>query len=170
MPKLQIFLPDGNTASHELLDDVITVGRLPDNAIQIDDASVSSHHAQFSLVGGEYELKDLNSTNGTYVNGQRADVVSLKPGDKIRFGKIDTAYVSEIAEGDDARPLPEASEVEVKLAEASQRPADFSSFKKKSSAKGDPIGGMILVFSVVAILVFAGAIVSIYVLQAPPLP
>lgn len=170
MPKLHITLPDGTETNHELLDDVITVGRLPDNTIQIDDASVSSHHAQFSLIGGEYELKDLNSTNGTYLNGQRTSGSPLKPGDSIRLGKIETAYRSEIADGADARPLPAASEVEVKLAEASQRPADFSSFKKKSKAKSDPIGSMILAFSALAILAFAAAMASIYLLQAPPLP
>src|SRR5437879_1397575 len=114
MPKLQVFLSHGVEASHELLDEVITIGRLADNAIQIDDASVSSHHAQLSLVGGDYELKDLNSTNGTYVNDHRVNEAQLKAGDKIRFGKIETAYVSEIAAGDDARPMPAAEAVEMK--------------------------------------------------------
>jgi pSer/pThr/pTyr-binding forkhead associated (FHA) protein len=170
MPKLHITLPDGTETSHELLDDVITVGRLPDNTIQIDDASVSSHHAQLSLIGGEYELKDLNSTNGTYVNGQRISGSHLKPGDAIRFGKIDTAFLAELAAGDDARPLPEAENLEVKLAEASQRPADFGSFKKKTKAKRDPVGKMILAFSVLAILAFVGAMVSIFLIEAPALP
>jgi pSer/pThr/pTyr-binding forkhead associated (FHA) protein len=71
MRKLQIILPDGTESTHELTEDVVTVGRLSDNAIRIDDASVSSHHAQFTLSGGEYQLKDLNSTNGTRVNFAR---------------------------------------------------------------------------------------------------
>ena len=57
MRKLQIILPDGTESTHELTEDVVTLGRLSDNTIRIDDASVSSHHAQFTLSGDEYQLK-----------------------------------------------------------------------------------------------------------------
>ena len=69
MPKLKISLPDGITAAHDLTENSITLGRVADNAIQIDDASVSSHHAEFTRDGDEYSLKDLDSTNGTRLNG-----------------------------------------------------------------------------------------------------
>jgi pSer/pThr/pTyr-binding forkhead associated (FHA) protein len=167
MPKLQVFFSDGAEASHELLDEVITIGRLSDNAIQIDDASVSSHHAQLSLVGGDYHIKDLNSTNGTYVNGQHVNDAQLRAGDKMRFGKIETAYVSEIAAGDAARPMPTAEAVEVKPASVSYRPTDFGSFKKKSKTKRDPVGVLIVLFALLSMLAFGGAVASIYLLQAP---
>ena len=76
MRKLQIILPDGTESTHELTEDVVTLGRLSDNTIRIDDASVSSHHAQFTLAGGEYRLKDLNSTNGTRVNGEQIERIA----------------------------------------------------------------------------------------------
>lgn len=66
---------------------VITIGRLPDNTIQLDgDIQVSRHHAQLTKDNGQYYITDLNSTNGTYVNGnivrgsqrlQMRDVVRL---------------------------------------------------------------------------------------------
>ncbi len=48
MPQIQVTLPDGTESSHELTESLITLGRVDDNMIQIDDASVSSHHAQFA--------------------------------------------------------------------------------------------------------------------------
>ncbi|HZJ17269.1 MAG TPA: FHA domain-containing protein, partial [Chthoniobacteraceae bacterium] len=69
MPKLQISLPDGTQNSFDLIEDTITVGRVEDNMIQIDDASVSSHHAELVRDGDDYLLRDLDSTNGTRLNG-----------------------------------------------------------------------------------------------------
>ena len=71
MPKFTVSLPDGTSATHELVDASITVGRLPDKALQIEDASVSSHHAELTLEeGGDYKLTDIGSTNGTLLNGK----------------------------------------------------------------------------------------------------
>jgi pSer/pThr/pTyr-binding forkhead associated (FHA) protein len=69
MPKLSIIVGDSKT-THELAEERITIGRAPDNTIQIDDPSVSGRHAQLLLIGQRYQLKDLDSTNGTRVNGE----------------------------------------------------------------------------------------------------
>ena len=95
MPKLQVALPDGTTASHDLTDETITLGRVADNMIQIDDASVSSHHAELVRDGDDYILRDLDSTNGTRLNGQPHREGKLKEGDQVRFGNIETLYESE---------------------------------------------------------------------------
>ena|SRR5437899_850598 len=169
MPKLQISLPDGSDASYDLLEDVVTVGRVPDNTIQIEDPSVSSHHAQLSLAaGGDYTIQDLDSTNGTMVNGERISEAHLRDGDKVLFGKIESVYASEIVS--EARPMPAAGAVAVTPAAESHRPADFGSvapFAKKEKKK-DPVGRMIFAFAGFAVLVFIGAMVSIYLMQAPP--
>ncbi len=91
MPKLTIALEDSKR-SHELSDERITIGRAPDNLIQIDDASVSSRHAQLSLVGERYQLKDLESTNGTRVNGARVKERRLADGDEIQVGSTTLRY------------------------------------------------------------------------------
>jgi predicted component of type VI protein secretion system len=66
-----------------------TVGRVEDNTFQIGDPSVSSHHAEILLQGTELLIKDLNSTNGTFINGEKITEASLKPGQVLRFGQVE---------------------------------------------------------------------------------
>jgi pSer/pThr/pTyr-binding forkhead associated (FHA) protein len=167
MPKLIVSLPDGVDSTYELTEDVITIGREPDNTIQIDASSVSGYHAQISHVDKHYELKDLNSTNGTRVNGETFSKWQLMNGDKIRFGQIEVAYVSE-ASGE-TRPMPEAATASIKPAETSQRPSNFSNaspFKTKK-AKKDPTSTAVIAFGVVAILAFAASVASVFLIQVP---
>jgi pSer/pThr/pTyr-binding forkhead associated (FHA) protein len=65
----------------------ITIGRAPDNAIAIDNVAVSTHHARVETQQGRLILSDLDSLNGTFVNGQRVKSVALKDGDVITVGK-----------------------------------------------------------------------------------
>lgn len=170
MPKLQIHLPDGKEVSHDLIDETITVGRLPDNAIHIDDISVSSHHAQLTLSGGDYHLKDLNSTNGTRLNGEPVTEKQLHDGDKIRFGKIETVYTSEIHAPAEKRELPATETVALAPATSSSRPAGFSNaspFHVKKTKK-DTAGSAIFALGIFSILLFLGAAGYLYhILQAP---
>jgi predicted component of type VI protein secretion system len=171
MPTLKVTLPDGTDIAHELTEDVITVGRVPDNALQIDDISVSSHHATLTLSEGEYTLRDIGSTNGTRLNGK--DLVpdtdhKLAGGEKITFGKVVAVYASDSA-GGHALPLPEVDEGAIVPASESVRPADFanaSPFQTKKKKK-DPTGVAIVAFSIVAILAFAAAVVQILALKSP---
>ena len=64
---------------------MITIGRAPDNMIVIDDPSVSGRHAQLQLTGDSCRLKDLESTNGTRVNGVPVTETLLRFDDRIRF-------------------------------------------------------------------------------------
>jgi pSer/pThr/pTyr-binding forkhead associated (FHA) protein len=167
MPKLIVTLPDGSDVTHELTEDVTTIGRVSDNVIQIDDPSVSSHHAEIAIVAGQYILKDLDSTNGTRVNGHGFSDGTVRPGDRIRFGKVETRFTLE--NPDDAQPLPEQETVAAAVAETSALPEDFanaSPFKTKSRKK-DPIATGILVFCGFAVLAFIGAVVMIFQLQPP---
>ena len=66
-----------------------TVGRVEDNTLQIGDPSVSSHHAEILLQGPELLIKDLNSTNGTFINGEKITEAVLKPGQVLRFGQVE---------------------------------------------------------------------------------
>jgi pSer/pThr/pTyr-binding forkhead associated (FHA) protein len=170
MPKLQVTLPDGSDFTHELTDDLVTVGRLPDNTIQIDDASVSSHHAQLTLSGEDYVMEDLGSTNGTRYNGKSVaanEECRLKPGDRVRFGSIEVLYVTESVA--DQRPMPEELEAGIATAATSVRPANFSNaspFQTKKKKKDKTTVGL-MVFAAVAILVFVGAVVSALMMVAP---
>ncbi len=75
--------------SHELKVDRTTVGRMEDNAFQIPEPSVSSHHCEVLLQGNEVIVKDLNSTNGSYINGEKIAEGVLKPGQTLRLGQIE---------------------------------------------------------------------------------
>lgn len=66
-----------------------TVGRVEDNTFHIADGSVSSHHAEIILRGPEIVIKDLNSTNGTFINNDRITETVLKPGQTLRFGQVE---------------------------------------------------------------------------------
>ena len=65
----------------------VTIGRLPDNLIQIDNLAVSGHHAHIYWDTDHYVVEDKGSLNGTYVNEQRVTAATLKDGDHILVGK-----------------------------------------------------------------------------------
>jgi pSer/pThr/pTyr-binding forkhead associated (FHA) protein len=65
----------------------VTIGRAPDNDIQIDNLAVSSHHAKVYSEESRLVIEDLNSLNGTFVNNQRVQRVTLKQSDQILIGK-----------------------------------------------------------------------------------
>jgi hypothetical protein len=67
---------------------VINIGRRIDNHLVIDDPRVSRNHVQLRSIKGRYVLFDLNSTGGTYVNGQRANQTVLYPGDVISMAGV----------------------------------------------------------------------------------
>src|SRR5271169_2084426 len=65
----------------------VSIGRSPDNGIIIDNPAVSHYHARVFKEEDRLMLEDFGSLNGTFVNGQRVKMVSLKPGDSVSIGK-----------------------------------------------------------------------------------
>jgi hypothetical protein len=85
-----VLLSEGLTGrTFELKVDKTTVGRVEDNTFQIPETSVSSHHAEILLRGSEVVVKDLNSTNGTFINGEKISEAVVKPGQILRLGMIE---------------------------------------------------------------------------------
>jgi pSer/pThr/pTyr-binding forkhead associated (FHA) protein len=111
MPKLII-----SGVTHELVDEAITIGRGPDNTIVVNDPSISTHHAQLLLERDTYRLKDLDSTNGTRVNGKPVTETVLRFDDRIRFGAAEARYESSGVGG--SKPLPKPEEIKAQFAEA----------------------------------------------------
>ena len=70
------------------LEDRLTIGRAPDNDMQLIDSSVSRHHALIQFTDGKPVLEDLGSSNRTLVNGEKVNKISLSSGDKLRLGRI----------------------------------------------------------------------------------
>ncbi|MEE9384725.1 MAG: adenylate/guanylate cyclase domain-containing protein [Nannocystaceae bacterium] len=82
-----------------------TVGRHPDNTIQLLDQIVSKEHARISACGqGGYVLRDSGSLNGTYVNGRRVEEHDLRSGDQISMGET-TLLFTELGPSTEASPL-----------------------------------------------------------------
>ncbi|MGZ6317505.1 MAG: FhaA domain-containing protein [Anaerolineales bacterium] len=76
----------------QLNEAVVNIGRRLDNTIVVDDPRVSRNHAQLRAIKGRFVLFDLNSTGGTFVNGQRANQTILYPGDVISLAGVSLIF------------------------------------------------------------------------------
>ena len=102
MAKLVILNQGMTGRTFDLNVDRTTVGRVEENTFQIADASVSSRHAEILLQGSEILIRDLNSTNGTFINGEKISEAVLKSGQTLRFGQVELKI-------DDGQPLTAAA-------------------------------------------------------------
>ncbi len=93
--KLELSFNSNRLADYQLDKEVITIGRRTDNDIRIENLAVSGHHAKLLTIFNDSFLEDLNSTNGTIVNGKPIDKHPLKHGDIIVIGKHELRYINE---------------------------------------------------------------------------
>jgi pSer/pThr/pTyr-binding forkhead associated (FHA) protein len=98
MARLILSLDSQTLAEYNMTKERYTVGRLPDNDIRIDNAAVSGHHSLIINILNDSFLEDLNSTNGTYVNGKLIKKHALQHGDVITVGHHQLRYVDDQAE------------------------------------------------------------------------
>ena len=70
----------------------LSIGALPDNDIVVPSPAVSRYHAQIHCRGRHVEIKDVGSSNGTFVNGTAVRSCPLEPGDRLRIGDVDLVY------------------------------------------------------------------------------
>jgi predicted component of type VI protein secretion system len=106
MAKLVVLSAGLNGRTHELNVDKTTIGRVDDNTFQIADPSVSSHHCEVLLRGTDVVIKDLNSTNGSFINGEKIGESVLTPGQTLRLGQIELQLLTEGMPIPAARPAP----------------------------------------------------------------
>ena len=100
MPKIVLSM-DGLVLKEIALDKSrISVGRKPHNDIQIDNLAISGEHAAITTILNDAFLEDLNSTNGTYVNGQSVKKCALKDGDIIELGKYRIKFIKDAVQPD----------------------------------------------------------------------
>src|SRR2546421_1513742 len=95
MATLLVQLAGLPAVAHVLKDETVTIGRMKGNTILIEDSSISLMHAKITRKDGEYYLKDLNSTNGTILNGQPLGEARLRDLDRVRFAEITAQYLIE---------------------------------------------------------------------------
>ena len=72
----------------EAIDGEITIGRSADNDLVIDDQTISGKHCKVTFENGQYFLTDLESTNGTSVNGEKISKIALSAGQTVELGKV----------------------------------------------------------------------------------
>lgn len=95
MPKMIVSIDEVVIKEVQLTKDRTTLGRRPYNDIVIDNLAVSGEHAVLLMTGGEVFLEDLNSTNGTYINGKAVKKQQLQNGDGIEIGKYKIKFVGD---------------------------------------------------------------------------
>ena len=89
-----------------LRESIINIGRRLDNHVVIDDPRISRHHVQLRAIRGHYVLFDLNSTGGTFVNGQRTTQTVLYPEDEISLAGLILVFGQDTQPTDLADTLP----------------------------------------------------------------
>jgi pSer/pThr/pTyr-binding forkhead associated (FHA) protein len=95
MPKMIVSIDGVVIKEVQLTKDRTTIGRRPYNDIVIDNLAVSGEHAVIHMSGNEVSLEDLNSTNGSYVNGKAVKKQALANNDTIEIGKYKIKYANE---------------------------------------------------------------------------
>ena len=167
MAKLVVLSEGFAGRSCELKVDKTTIGRVEDNTFPITEPSVSSHHCEVLLRGEEVLVKDLGSTNGTFINGQKIAEGVLKPGQILRVGQIEVRLESDTPTSTTKKAANQTAAVPqgVKLNDLEQgtRPSGFDTtskaFSKKTNkanvvfiAVGAVLVVVIIVFVVIAIM------------------
>jgi FHA domain len=95
MARLVLSLDGQVMAEYNMNKERYTIGRLPDNDIRIDNAAVSGHHSLIINILNDSFLEDLNSTNGTYVNGKLIKKHALQHGDVVTVGHHQLRFVED---------------------------------------------------------------------------
>jgi pSer/pThr/pTyr-binding forkhead associated (FHA) protein len=145
--------------AYELTVEKTTIGRVDDNTFPIAEASVSSHHCEVLLRGGEIIIRDLNSTNGTFINGRQITGEGpLKPGQILRLGQVEMRLEDASAQKPPAKKLPDQTMVIPQGVKLGHEPAtktatfDKSAFAKKSNVATKVFIGVVVLLGVVVVV------------------
>jgi pSer/pThr/pTyr-binding forkhead associated (FHA) protein len=131
MTRYTVYFNGEQVKFYELEEPVVFIGRLPENHIPISNMGISRRHVKIELdPNGGYSLTDLNSLNGTLVNGKKVKKVTLSHGDKITIGKYTIVY-------EDFRGGVGAAHLETVVTEIS--PADMRNMAIAAGLKPPPM-------------------------------
>lgn len=159
MPRL-VVLSEGYTGrTYELTVEKTTIGRVDDNSFSIPDGSMSSHHCEILLKGNDVIVKDLGSTNGSFIGGEPITESPLKPGQILRLGQIEMRL-----EDGAAQPAPKAMD-RTQVIKQGLKAGDLEKkgdFKTETSAhfkpKSNKVAKVFIVIGVVLFLVIVAAL------------
>ena len=153
-----VVLSEGQTGrSYELKVDKTTIGRVDDNTFSIAEPSISSHHCEVFLQGNDVLVKDLGSTNGTFINGQKITEGSLKPGQILRLGQIEVRLDTDSPAAAGKKALDQTLVVPqgVKLNDLEQGPRSggFDTTSKAFSKKTNNANKYFIIFGAVVVVI-----------------
>ncbi len=94
MPRLIVLQKNGSAKQVNVVTTPFVIGRAESADLVLDNPLVSRAHAVFEAIGDAFTIRDLQSHNGTYVNGQRQENCALSAGDEIRIGDYQIRYLS----------------------------------------------------------------------------
>jgi predicted component of type VI protein secretion system len=130
--------------------DVIGIGRSKDNAIIIDNPTVSGHHCTITHEGERYVLRDLESTNGTRLNSRDVTESRLRPKDLVQVGSVEFIFDSEKLDAVDTHSYAE-THVEVAPGPVAA-PDSFDSISPFGTRRRESKGFWFLMVAVVGLL------------------
>jgi FHA domain-containing protein len=133
MAKLVVLSAGFSGRTHELNVDKTTVGRVEDNTFQIADPSVSSHHCEILLQGSDVLIRDLGSTNGSFINGEKVSESILKPGQTLKLGQIELQLLT------DGMPIPAPKSPSAGAPAPAPAPAPVGSSPSAGAAAATPM-------------------------------
>jgi pSer/pThr/pTyr-binding forkhead associated (FHA) protein len=154
MPKLVALTPGLNALTFEVTPERSSVGRLDDNRFPVPEASVSSHHCEVWLKGDDIMVKDLNSTNGTFVNDVQVapeKEVAVRPGQTLRLGQVDLRHETGKKQSDQPRQT-------VKLGDASSGGTMVMTKGAGFGKKENKVNKIFIIVGVVLALIIVGAL------------
>jgi FHA domain len=161
MPRVTITVPEKNAQPYrfQLDREVVSLGRGSENDIAIDSGSVSVRHAEMRRIEGGYELRDVGSTNGIKLNGERHEVIPLRSGATVKIGDVSFDFMlsdeerEALARERPSEPSPITREPELPpMKPLPQR----ASYAPAPSSGGTGVGAMLLFVILAAAAFFAG--------------
>jgi pSer/pThr/pTyr-binding forkhead associated (FHA) protein len=156
MPKLIVSIDGVVIKEVQLTKDRTTLGRRPYNDVVIDNLAVSGEHAVVLMTGNEVQIEDLNSTNGSYINGKAARKQVLQHNDLLEIGKYKIKFIHELADGGAERGF-NAPSVPAALGQAASSPPAYSRRASDHSAPVPLMGIDVTAQNNAAIKVLSGA-------------
>lgn len=176
MASIIIHVPDQEALEYDLdAIEQLTFGRGPDNDVVIEHVSMSGSHAMIQNLGGTFQLTDLGSTNGTYVNGAPVTEAVLESGAQIQFGSVEAVFVDGeiVADAHSQEGAAEAGAASghavhaAEMAEVSNRPADFKDLSPiEKVVKKDGLSQVAMLVGIVAILAAVALIALSFTMKA----
>ena len=171
MAKLVLLSAGMTGRTHDLKTEKTTVGRVEDNSFQIAEPSVSSHHCEVLVRGNDVIIRDLNSTNGTFINGEKVSESVLKPGQILRLGQIEMRLEDRTPASPPATPAKKQTEMTmamqrgVSLNELEQGPraGGFDPTSKGFSKKSDKVNKIFVILGIAFGLIILCLLLYVYI-------